>query len=114
MMQCLKCGRGIGDGEVFCKECLTVMEANPVKPGTPVVLPRREEQPRKAAVRVQPKPEDTIRQLEGNLRRLRIIMVCVTIVFALITGVLSYFLCEANNEPTIGSNYSTNIPWPGN
>ena len=38
-MNCMKCGREITLGQVFCKDCLVDMENFPIKPGTPVQLP---------------------------------------------------------------------------
>lgn len=43
-MQCMKCGREIPVGQVFCEECLAEMAAYPVKPGTVVTLPNRPKQ----------------------------------------------------------------------
>ena len=42
-MYCLKCGRETGSEKVFCDDCLTAMEQHPVKPGTPIHLPRRDQ-----------------------------------------------------------------------
>lgn len=33
-MNCLKCGREIEEGQVFCNDCLVQMAKYPVKPGT--------------------------------------------------------------------------------
>ena len=38
-MPCMKCGRKIKDRQVFCEECLAIMDTYPVKPGTPIQLP---------------------------------------------------------------------------
>ena len=38
-MNCMKCGREIALGQVFCKDCLADMAQYPIKPGTPVQLP---------------------------------------------------------------------------
>ena len=40
-MNCLKCGREIEEGQVFCNDCLVQMAKYPVKPGTAVQLPSR-------------------------------------------------------------------------
>lgn len=40
-MSCMRCGKEIGEGQVFCAECLAEMERHPVKPGTPIQLPHR-------------------------------------------------------------------------
>lgn len=39
-MNCIKCGREIEETRVFCNHCLDRMAAYPVKPGTPVYLPK--------------------------------------------------------------------------
>ena len=39
--RCLKCRREIAEGQVFCDDCLAQMKKYPVKPGTPVNLPKR-------------------------------------------------------------------------
>ncbi len=44
-MGCLKCGRDLDEGQVFCRECLKFMENHPVQPGTAVLLPTRREAP---------------------------------------------------------------------
>ena len=49
-MHCMKCGRDLEPGQVFCEECQAEMKKYPVKPGTVVQLPRRrEEAPNKKA-----------------------------------------------------------------
>ena len=42
---CMRCGKEMAEGQNFrfCEECLVEMEKNPVKPGTPIQLPKREE-----------------------------------------------------------------------
>lgn len=106
-MQCLKCGREIGEDRVFCTDCLLVMEANPVKPGTPVVLPRRENQPRRTTKRAQLKPEETIAALQKTIRRQRFIMACSALLFLAITVLLCWLLYLACTTAAIGSNYVT-------
>ena len=39
--QCMKCGRELKAGEVFCETCRDEMEKYPVKPGVVVLLPHR-------------------------------------------------------------------------
>lgn len=41
-MNCLRCGKEIENEQVFCETCLADMEQQPVKPGTPIHLPRRD------------------------------------------------------------------------
>ncbi len=40
-MKCMRCGNQTEENQVFCAECLEDMERQPVKPGTPVLLPDR-------------------------------------------------------------------------
>lgn len=40
-MKCLRCGKDVAEEQVFCPECLADMQAHPVNPNTPVLLPDR-------------------------------------------------------------------------
>ena len=79
-MNCMKCGREIALGQVFCKECLADMAEYPIKPGTPVLLPaqpstnspRRERSPRKPR-----KPEEQINTLKKWLIGLTVSLLAV-------------------------------------
>lgn len=67
-MQCLKCGREISAGQVFCDACLEEMSHYPVRPGTPVHLPDRPDisQQRRRKPRRIRKPEEMIARLRGR------------------------------------------------
>ncbi len=67
-MQCMKCGRDISAGQVFCESCLEEMARYPVRPGTPVHLPDRPDapQPRRRRPRRPPKPEELIARLRSR------------------------------------------------
>lgn len=41
-MYCLKCGKETEAEKIFCETCLESMEQYPVKPGTPIHLPKRD------------------------------------------------------------------------
>lgn len=41
-MSCIRCGKETDVDQIFCDECLQDMERHPVKPGTPIQLPVRE------------------------------------------------------------------------
>lgn len=71
-MYCLRCGIETKNDQVFCENCLTNMERHPVKPGTPIKLPKRGESP---AVKRQPRrktlsPEEQILRLKTQQRTL--------------------------------------------
>ena len=51
-MRCLKCGRELKESQVFCDICREDMANYPVKPGTPIQLPPRNDSiPRKKPVK---------------------------------------------------------------
>lgn len=110
-MQCIKCGREVQDKQVFCGHCLSAMEETPVKPGTPVVIPKR---PQKARTVTQPKkekPEDQIPRLQKIIRIL--CWLCAALVLALsvcIGMIVWHFSANEHGGPAIGQNYSTEAP----
>lgn len=108
-MQCLKCGREIPFGHVFCEDCLADMEKYPVKPGTHVHLPKRYEvAPAKKQYfrRPQTTPEEKVKWL-----RLQLWIVSVLLVLAVTLG--GYAVWRAKNTVRYsegsrapGQNYS--------
>lgn len=106
-MGCLKCGRATEQNQVFCPDCLKVMQANPVKPDTPVHLYRREVAEKKAIQKRQVKPEEQIQQLQKINRRLTIAVVALAIVFVSVTSALGFLLYRSATSPAIGQNYNT-------
>ena len=87
-MSCMKCGKEVSEGQVFCQECLAEMEKYPVKPGTPLPLPIR---PREAVVhkrsyRKSRKPEEQIVSLRRWLSILCVI--CWILLIALTLAVM--------------------------
>ncbi len=72
-MNCMKCGRQIEEGAVFCLDCLSEMANYPVKPGTVVLLPTRSSAPaQKKPPRRLPTPEEQVKILTRRIRRLSI------------------------------------------
>ena len=110
-MKCMKCGIGIQTGQVFCAECQADMEKHPVKPGTPVLLPRREKQPVvKRSRRRVPKPEEQI----TGLRRIVLMLSVLCIVLALALSFCIHTILTnypADNPAELpGQNYGTSTP----
>lgn len=111
-MQCLRCGREIPVGQVFCQDCLADMEKYPVKPGTPIQIPKRQEAaPAKkpAARRPSIPPEEQVKRLK---RRLWLVSVVLVLVLALgLAGVVVWMDLDhkwANEgKPLPGQNYSS-------
>lgn len=106
-MQCLKCGRKTGGKDVFCPECLTVMAASPVRPDTPVTLPRRDKIAKRAPTRKKIKPEEHIARLQKSVRRLWVAVAVLCVLLIIVTGALVYRLLQPDTIPNLGQNYST-------
>lgn len=109
-MNCMKCGREIALGQVFCKECLTVMEQYPIKPDTQVLLPNRSAMAasrRSSHSRKVRKPEEQI----SRLRRLVFIqtIALLTVLIGLVITVLivSGQMGDTHTPVLPGQNYST-------
>ena len=88
-VNCMKCGREISEGQVFCEECLEIMEQYPVRSGTYVRIPPRKEyedarQPRR---KKELTPEEHLTQLQEKIRWLS-----VSVVALLATSILLGFL----------------------
>ena len=84
-MNCMKCGRELKEGQVFCDICLEGMENEPIKINTPVLIPA---QPKEAPVHRRPilNPEEEVKRLEKinqNLILFLILTSVATILFAL-------------------------------
>ena len=105
-MACLKCGKDTTENTIFCEDCAAEMEKYPVKPGTPVQLPKRTEHPNpiKLPKRRAPSPEEQIKRLKKAVRILSLLLS----VFVLLTALLVYpavkYLLEDHFLP--GQNYS--------
>lgn len=104
-MGCLKCGRDVEDGAVFCLGCLREMEKYPVRPGTPVVLPSLE----RTAVKRTPKrrgisPEEQIRNLKKQIRTVTILWIVTFLVMAVLAAVCWRVL--PHPQPRPGQNYT--------
>lgn len=108
-MNCMKCGREVVLGQVFCKECLADMANYPVQPGTPVILPSQSasSQPRRVAPRKTKKPEEQISSLRKAVRFLSIALVIVSLAFGITTSILVNQLNHGEDDPEHGQNYST-------
>ncbi len=80
-MKCLKCGTTIPSELVFCESCQEEMDRHPVKPGTPILLPKRPERHMgKTSHKRVKKPEEVI----ANLRSL--IFWLLLVIMALLTA----------------------------
>ena len=86
MGQCLKCGKETAEKAIFCQQCQDDMGKYPVKPGTVIHLPKR-----------QNAPEKKLEQYNEALS----ILLTVTAFMLLRT------LSQEKPVPPIGRNYTT-------
>ncbi len=107
-MNCMKCGREIDDGQCFCPDCLLDMERYPVKPGTAVLLPKRQsaDSQKKGHTRRKgmPSQEEQIKALKFRVRVLTaMVFLLLAMVAAMVLPAYRYFFVD----PVIpGQNYS--------
>ena len=109
-MNCMKCGREIALGQVFCKECLADMDQYPIKPGTPVpqfdpdvvTAPKRPTSTRK-----QKKPEELILGMKKWIIGLSVALFTVILSFSIVTAILVHRIQNAEKDVPAGQNYSS-------
>ena len=89
-MYCLKCGSETAEDKIFCEDCLVKAQMYPVKPGTPVQLPKPEAfAPKRSAAAKRPiSLEEQIEDLKKSVRRLRILLFLTTMGLALCLGII--------------------------
>lgn len=106
-MNCLKCKRETEGTNVFCQDCLQIMENYPVKPGTPVYLPRR---PNRNVEKSQPRrrPEDIILRMQKAVRWLTLVIGVLSLLLCMLAAMLLNTLNQEVQETNIGRNYTTN------
>ena len=86
-MNCMKCGREMNTEQTFCPLCLEGMEAYPVRPGTVIQLPKRQESSviRKVMPRRKPlTPEERIRRMRKRIQRLQLLLLACFLAIALL------------------------------
>lgn len=104
-MECMKCGREILAGDVFCDICLKDMAKYPVKPGTVVHIPKRE--PRRPVER-----RTTVsleKQIEVLKIRNRVLSLLLVLSICLIIGMGIWTMgrwADAKEDVAAGQNYS--------
>ena len=108
-MNCMKCGRDTTGEHVFCDRCQSVMDRYPVKPGTAVHLPKRDDTPRKPAPRKRTvPPEEQIQNLRRMLRRSRLFGIILLVALTL-AALLLLREFAGDETPIIGQNYTIDI-----
>ena len=104
-VNCLKCGREIEEGQVFCNDCLVQMAKYPVKPGTAVQLPSRGSAAAAKKVHARRRGKTALEeQLKVRVRVLSVLLaVCVVLLIVLSVVTLRYM---STNRLLPGQNYS--------
>ncbi len=114
-MFCMRCGKEIKDGHIFCSACQDIMKAHPIPAGTPVQLPQRTASgsPKRRSSSRERKPEEQIHRLRSAVRWLTLGLVVATLAFAFTAVILLRQIDEdAPQEPPKGQNYSTQTEEP--
>ena len=107
-MYCIKCGRETGENQVFCENCLQIMQQYPVKPGAVISLPRRNTpaQEKKAPVlHKEPSAADQLAQLRSMIRWLTAIIAVLSVLLSA-TAVMLIRTLDKQKARTIGQNYT--------
>ena len=105
-MNCMKCGRETENEQVFCQDCLQIMEKYPVRPGTVVLLPRRKESTIKKSIKRHTIPADE--QIKNLRKKLAVmwffLVLCIALILMMINPTLHYAL---DKHVEVGQNYSS-------
>lgn len=87
-MHCMKCGIEIEETQVFCDDCLAVMEKYPVKPDVAVQLPKRTTVAEKPTRKKELTPEQLQQHQKGLLKWLFLTVLILTAVICLLGWLL--------------------------
>ena len=109
-MHCLKCNRETEDNQVFCKECLAQMAKEPIKPGTPVTIPKRPPSTPRENLPPAVRPEEQVVQLQHQVSRLHKWITVVTVLLLIVSSLLLYGIATREEGFSIGQNYTPMDP----
>ena len=107
-MQCMKCGRDVDPGQVFCDKCRETMDRYPVKPGIVVQLPRRPETGAKKPAnrrRAATTPEEQNQALRRAVKRLAVLALLLTVAVAGLGWLSVRLYRESELKVLPGQNY---------
>ena len=105
-MNCLKCGKEINDGQVFCANCLQAMEQYPVKPDAAIHLPNRVAKPvaKQRRSRRRRNKDAQLRHVRKVVRILIAVVILLTLLLATTAAALVVTLQQKDSN--IGKNYT--------
>ena len=104
-MNCMKCGREMQEGQVFCVECLDAMEDEPIPVNTAVHIPAQPPEKHNSHRRPLLNPEEEIKRLEKVNQNL-ILWVALLSVAAGLLLLLAYYQQVWAVAEELGRNYS--------
>ena len=106
-MKCLRCGNNAAEDQLFCDECLTNMEKHPVKPGTPVHIPKRPE--RKAVKRANFRL--AVSKWQDRIFRLKYTIFWLVFIIILLLAFITVSICMMLNiTPEWFDNFVYGLP----
>ena len=105
---CMRCGRDLAEGQVFCQRCREDMDRYPVKPGIAVQLPsRRPEAPKRAAPRRRTlPPEEQVKRLR-RLNRTLSFLLALSLILVAFFGYISVLHLLEEDTFLPGQNYTS-------
>lgn len=106
-MTCLRCGRKTDENQIFCQECLEVMEKQPVKPDTPIQIPNRfgrTVQKRTNAKNITKKGEKKLFRLRSAIFWLVLLAIVLAAALALCICVMLQLTPEWVNDLLLGDS----------
>ena len=103
-MYCMKCGREVEDGQVFCPDCQDLMKQEPISIRTAVKIPRQpinNNRTRRPAIHY----EEEVHRLEKSNERLRIWVILLAMATVLLAMAV-YHKEVVRAVEDMGKNYS--------
>ena len=106
-MKCLRCGNNAPEDQLFCDECLTSMDNHPVKPGTPIHIPKRDERTttKRANFRL------AVSKWQDRIFRLKYTIFWLIVIIILLVVIMTLGICMMLNiTPEWFNNFVYSIP----
>ena len=104
-MNCMKCGRELREGQIFCDSCLESMEKEPVKINAAVMIPAQPPKKGSAFRRPVINPEEEIKRLRYINQNLILALILVGFA-ALLLVIMIYGRSLQEVVDELGRNYS--------
>lgn len=106
-MNCLKCGKQTHEQQVFCPDCLRVMEKYPVAPGATVQLPQRDTAaPKKDPVKPHRTQSEIILRMRSTIRWLWMTVAILLVMLCITALILAHHFYKDAQTQNIGRNYT--------